>query len=258
YQVHTHLDWQDVSDWLNSDQGILRLAWSGKQLIGVLGVSTPLYRTAWIRLAALHDRTPGQMILDALWRDIQNDLKSLDIETISVLATRTWIERYIDALGFQYDEEIITLRRDGDALPALRSSDVQIRVYAPADLQAVTAVDHLAFSPPWQLSSEELRLAAGIASSYTVAIANAQIIGYQVCTLYRDGAHLARLAVHPGYQGRGIGSVLLNDVLRRFFKRRVYTMTVNTQVSNHRSQHLYQHYGFERNGYDLPVWSIRL
>ena len=85
-----------------------------------------------------------------------------------------------------------------------------------------------------------------------------QIIGYQVCTLYRDGAHLARLAVHPGYQGRGIGSVLLNDVLRRFFKRRVYTMTVNTQVSNHRSQHLYQRYGFERNGYDLPVWSIRL
>lgn len=258
YQVHTHLDWQDVSDWLGSGQGILRLAWSGKLLIGVLGVSKPLYHTAWIRLAALQDRTAGQMILRALWGDIVGELRSLGIETVAVLSAHNWIEHFVGALGFQHNEEIITLRRDGDMLPDLHPGSAQIRVYAPVDIEVVTAVDHAAFAPPWQLSSEELRQAASIASSYTIAMLESRIVGYQVCTLYRDGAHLARLAVHPAYQGRGIGGLLLHDVLRRFFKRHVYTMTVNTQASNHRSQHLYQHYGFQRNGYDLPVWSVRL
>jgi hypothetical protein len=35
-------------------------------------------------------------------------------------------------------------------------------------------------------------------------------------------------------------------------------MTVNTQITNVRSQHLYTGYGFERTGYDLPVWMVKL
>jgi ribosomal protein S18 acetylase RimI-like enzyme len=66
------------------------------------------------------------------------------------------------------------------------------------------------------------------------------------------------LAVTPEAQGKGIGSALVADALRRFFRRGIYTMTVNTQANNHRSQRLYHLFGFERNGNDLPVWSIRL
>ncbi len=82
----------------------------------------------------------------------------------------------------------------------------------------------------------------------------AQIVGYQLSTLYFDGAHLARLAISPVAQGKGVARALLSDVLTRFDRRGVRTMTVNTQSSNLRSQRLYTGYGFERNGYDLPVW----
>ena len=226
--------------------------------MGVLGLSQPLNGTVWFRLTALHDRTPAQAVLAALWQSVQDELHALDVNMVAVLATRNWVERYINPLGFRFDEDIITLRRDGDVLPAPRPSPFQLRLFSSADLEAVIRVDHRAFMPPWQLAPEELAQAARIAASYTVALDGEQIIGYQICTLYRDGAHLARLAVSPDYQRRGIGSLLLHDVLQRFFKRRVYTMTVNTQAGNVNSQHLYHQFGFQRNGYDLPVWSLRL
>jgi RimJ/RimL family protein N-acetyltransferase len=33
-------------------------------------------------------------------------------------------------------------------------------------------------------------------------------------------------------------------------------MSVNTQAHNLASQRLYRHFGFRRNGYDPPVWSL--
>jgi len=35
-------------------------------------------------------------------------------------------------------------------------------------------------------------------------------------------------------------------------------VSVNTQLSNLASQHLYTKLGFARNGYDMPVWGIKI
>ena len=43
-------------------------------------------------------------------------------------------------------------------------------------------------------------------------------------------------------------------MLRHFWRRGVYGVTVNTQDSNLASQRLYAKFGFARTGYDLPVW----
>jgi ribosomal protein S18 acetylase RimI-like enzyme len=51
---------------------------------------------------------------------------------------------------------------------------------------------------------------------------------------------------------------LLHHLVQTLNKRGVRSITVNTQDSNVRSQRLYQRYGFERNGFDLPVWQMRL
>ncbi len=258
YQVHTHLDWQDVSDWLDSHTGPMRLAWQGQRLVGVIGISQPLNDMAWFRLAAIHDRSPGAEIIARMWQDVLPDLQAKKIRMVYVLAARVWIEDHINRLGFRFQEDIITLRKDGDTIPPVPETNLNVRLTSPRDIDAVTAVDQNAFAPPWQLTREELRQASRIASIFTVAEMDEQIIGYQLCTLYRDGAHLARLAVHSQQQSKGVGAVLLHDVLSRFARRRIYTMTVNTQISNLRSQHLYTRFGFQRNGYDLPVWAIQI
>ncbi len=255
YQVHTHLDWHEASDWLDAHASLGRLAWHDNQLAGLLVVSEPLGRSGWVRLAAVDDAFPARPVLEALWRALLPDLRAAGVQTVTVLVTRTWIEDHLASLGFAYDEDVVTMQRSGPPPEAAPVAGLALRQTTPADLERIAALDHAAFAPPWQLSLADLRQAQRIASSSTVALLGGALAGYQLSTLYRDGAHLARLAVDPAVQGAGVGAALVADVVARFALRGVAAMTVNTQASNQRSQRLYRRLGFRHNGYDLPVWS---
>jgi ribosomal-protein-alanine N-acetyltransferase len=252
--MHSHLDWHETDQWLDGEDAPVRLAWSNNKLVGLLATSTPLNHTVWLRLAAVHDDAQPGPILSALWNDIVEELRGLEIHTVALLMLRDWILHYASDLGFHYVEEIVTLRRPGLALPPEVPLPVEIRPAEDDDIKAITRVDQAAFTPPWQLTLSELRQAQRVAAMTTVAVKAGEIVGYQLSTLYFDGSHLARLAVAPTAQRMGIGSALLTDTLRRFSRRGVTSMTVNTQASNTRSQRLYADFGFVRNGYDLPVW----
>jgi ribosomal-protein-alanine N-acetyltransferase len=256
--THTHLDWHETDHWLDTQQVPMRLAWQNGRLIGLLATSVPLHQTCWIRLAAVQDYIDQRTVMRALWNDILIDLKVHHVRLVALLAVRDWIEDHALELGFKYQEDIITLARTGQNLPEARPSNLTIRAAEPYDLETLTRVDQTAFSPPWQLASDELRQAYRISASCTVAVNEGRIVGYQLSTLYFDGAHLARLAVIPQAQGTGVGNTLLSDVLKRFFRRGVFSMTLNTQASNVQSQRLYRHFGFRPNGYDLPYWSVAL
>jgi [ribosomal protein S18]-alanine N-acetyltransferase len=214
-----------------------------------------LHKTCWIRLAAVQDHVNQGEVLRTMWDDLRPELRAQDVQLTALLAVRDWITDYAADLGFRYVEDIITLARAGQNLPEPRQHRLTLRAAEPYDLATLARVDQAAFSPPWQLALDELRQAYRISASCTVALHEGTIVGYQLSTLYFDGAHLARLAVLPHMQGTGIGAVLLRDVLTRFFRRGVYSMTLNTQATNLRSQRLYRRFGFRPNGYDLPYWS---
>ncbi len=260
YRTHTHLDWHDTDQWLEDGERYpMRLVWQDKRLQGVLATSEPLDGTCWVRLAALTDHGDPQPILNLLWSSLAAELRTLGVHTVALLLIRNWLAAYVTALGFTFSEEIITFRRPALAIPPLNPPDgVHLRLAQPGDLPTLIAVDNVAFQAPWQMDSGEIRQAERISASCTVAEIEAKIVGYQLSTLYFDGAHLARLAVLPELQGRGIARALLSDVLQRFERRGVRSMTVNTQASNLRSQRLYTGFSFERNSYDLPVWLAQL
>lgn len=257
-QVHTHLDWYETDAWMETGDVQIRLAWSRGRLVGILAASHPLNNTTWIRLAAVHDRVDTQAVLYALWQDLVPEMRASGVRLAAVLAVRDWLIPFLPTLGFGYGEDIITLARFGHELPDPLPNPPFIRVAEARDLEHMTAVDQTAFPPPWQLSLDELRQAYRISSSCTVAVKDDTIVGYQLSTLYFDGAHLARLAVAPHIQGSGIGGALLGEALTRFFRRGIYSMTLNTQASNHRSRRLYTRFGFQPNGYDLPYWSAQI
>ena len=253
-RVHTHLDWHDPDDWLDSQQPPMRLYWQGEQLMGVLAVSPPLEGTCWLRLAGVHDRISGQIVLGTLWEDLTAELHSMNMRTVGALVINEWLARYLPGLGFHYDEHIVTLRRLGSKVPELKPTLVTIRSAQMEDIDAMLKVDSAAFGALWRLSLADLRQAYRIAVNVTVALFEDTIVGYQISTLYHNSGHLARLAVLPTMQGLGVGSALVDDLVHRFRNRHVDSITVNTQSSNTRSQQLYKHYGFRRNGYDLAVW----
>jgi [ribosomal protein S18]-alanine N-acetyltransferase len=258
YRMHSHLDWYDTDQWLETDDVPMRLAWAGGRLAGFMAASQPLNNTSWIRLAAVADDIQPQPVMTHLWDALVDDLRARAVRTVALLVLRDWVVHYLSPHGFHYVEDIVTLRRAMQSLPDAPRPPLNIRVSTPDDINIIAAIDQAAFAPPWQLSLPELRQAQRVSAICTVAERDGEIIGYQLSTLYFDGGHLARLAVQPFAQGNGIGAALLHDLIQRFMRRGVGSITVNTQASNTRSQRLYQRFGFERNGYDLPVWMAEI
>ena len=97
-----------------------------------------------------------------------------------------------------------------------------------------------------------------ISTNATVATQADHVVAYQFSTRHEEVGHLARLAVDPAHQRQRIASLLMHRLLEDLQQKQVETISVNTQSSNLPSQHLYQRYGFFRNGYDIELWHKQL
>ncbi len=258
YRLHIHLDWSTIDEWLDEPDVSILLAWHDRELFGALAASPPQNGSTWIRMVAIHDEGDPDQLLQVLWPPLRDQLKTQGVCEIGVLVLRPWLGPHVERLGFIYRENIVTLKRfGGDILHPLRS-DLTIRHGDMREMDNVLTVDHAAFAPLWQMSKAATRQAIRSASSFTVAALNGRMVGYQISTMYRDGAHLARLATIPLMQGSGIGGALMTELIGGFARRGIQHISVNTQESNTASQHLYQRYGFELTGLDMPVWTTNL
>ena len=122
------------------------------------------------------------------------------------------------------------------------------------------AVDHAAFAPFWRL--DHLGLAEALSATanvhFQVARTPAGIVGYAVCGRAGPRGYVQRLAVDPGFQGRGVGAALLADGLRWLRRWGARDALVNTQEGNDRSLRLYQRAGFVLQPHGLAVMEISL
>lgn len=255
FQTHLHLDWYSAEYWLET-MPLLRLAWKGSRLAGVMGASEPMFGTTWLRMIVVRDYLPTRVVLIALWDSLKRELRTQGLESAWLLIANDWLADFASVIGFRRRELVVTLHRRGDLLPVPRLTPFPITL-RPAELEDVatmTRVDQAAFAPPWQLTHSDLWQATRQAAICTTAWDRDTMIGYQLSTRHREAGHLARLAVLPQTQGQGVGGALVHQMLATFLNRGVQTVTVNTQRSNEQSQRVYRAYGFERNGYDMPVW----
>jgi len=85
----------------------------------------------------------------------------------------------------------------------------------------------------------------GYADAVLVAELQGQPVGYISCHLPdRTEGHIGLVAVSSDYSGKGLGQKLVNESLRLFAEKGIRHMTVVTQGTNSKAQHLYQKCGF--------------
>jgi ribosomal-protein-alanine N-acetyltransferase len=80
-----------------------------------------------------------------------------------------------------------------------------------------------------------------------VAELNQQVVGYATAQ-YRDGADVGEVgynAVHPDYRGRGIGSALVEHVVRCLQERGARVLRVITLDSDEPARRIYRKLGFK-------------
>jgi ribosomal protein S18 acetylase RimI-like enzyme len=255
--IHRHLDWRTPLDWLGEPE--FWVAEYGQLVTASLACPIDPAGIAWIRLFACSGKLALEDSWSSLWKVAQDNLAAQGRITVAAISLQDWFVPLLQSSGFSVLQHIVILEYDGRPLPPFKpSSDIAIRPMTAGDLPAVVEVDAEAFIPLWQNSLDSLQQALSQSGSATVAEFQGGIAGYQISTHNPFGGHLARLAVRPGLQRRGIGRALVNDLLIESARQGLRKFTVNTQNDNPASLALYKSLGFKPIREEYPVHVIKL
>lgn len=253
--VHRHLDWRDALDWLGRQP--FWILEKNLEIEAALAVPAEPDEVAWVRLFAVSPHASASrawgILFERALSQIQSDPRR---PVIASLALQEWYGNLISGAGFNHHQDIIVLTYE-DSVPASPQplSGFEIRAMQPEDLTEVTRVDNASFEPIWRMSSADLQLAFERSTHKSVAILDGQICGYQMSSLSGFSAHLARLAILPVFQHRGLGWRLLHSVLDHIINRTgTWSVTLNTQDNNTSSLALYRRAGFHLTGEHFPVY----
>src|SRR5262249_26635486 len=76
----------------------------------------------------------------------------------------------------------------------------------------------------------------------------AAIVGFAGLWLMVDEAHVTTIALHPEFRGRGLGELLLVNLIDISYNIGAKWVTLEVRVSNYIAQNLYRKYGFREAG----------
>jgi ribosomal protein S18 acetylase RimI-like enzyme len=251
--VHRHLDWRPPLDWIGHDPYLV--AERNGNLLATLVCPPDPPEIAWIHLFAVSSLWNVTDAWHALWPEALAQLRSTGKITVAAIPFQDWFEGRLDQAGFTQDHSITLLAWEkGSRSSAPRPTETRLRPMNFDDLPTVTEIDSASFGPLWRNSLESLQLAYRQSAVATVAEDETGLLGYQISTASPMGGHLARLAVLPRAQNKGIGFALVKDLLDQFERRGAVRVTVNTQQDNYASLALYEKAGFQQSGEVYPVY----
>jgi ribosomal-protein-alanine N-acetyltransferase len=127
-------------------------------------------------------------------------------------------------------------------------SGLLIRRMILVDLEQVIAIDQVSFSLPWPARSFHYELTDNSTSRCWVAEVDGRIAAMIVGWMIVDELHVATIATHPEYRGRGIGKKLLLHALRAARDEGVIRSFLEVREGNAVALKMYRDLGFVEDG----------
>ncbi len=254
--IQRHLGWESPLAWLGKDPFYILEA--EKEILAALACPPDEDGICWLRLFASRAGFPPGEAWEKLWgqtRDwIQLHQPGLLVNSLVVKPEMT---RLLSRAGFQEVSRVVVLVWTSEtACWPVNRGNLSVRRMEIEDLAAVYQIDKGAFSLIWRHSFSQLQAAFQESFYATVVDMNGTPAAYQISTVNPQGGHLARLAVDPAYQKRGLATCLLEDLLKKMEDSGFVEVTVNTQSENQTSLELYQKFGFQRLKETYPVYQF--
>ncbi|HEX8599659.1 MAG TPA: GNAT family N-acetyltransferase [Chloroflexia bacterium] len=172
--------------------------------------------------------------------------------------TKSWL-----GAGFSQVERIVFFRRDlRDNMAGLDQSafpQVTVRRADLSYMDDLLSVDHDSFPWMWWNSVAEFEtyLQMSNVQAYMAYVENLPV-GYASFTMYDGWAHLDRLAVAAGMQGRRLGAVQLLHALHRMRDLGAASVALSTQENNTQSHRLYRAFGFKQQSDAMTFYGRQL
>jgi ribosomal-protein-alanine N-acetyltransferase len=135
-----------------------------------------------------------------------------------------------------------------DAAPhAVAAPPFRIRRLRPEDLPRVLEIESASFSTPWKDATFRSLLLRADCDVFA-AERDGALLGYAACWTVLDQAELGNVAVAAEARGQGIGTALVEQVLRTVRARGATECFLEVRVSNQGAQGVYRRLGFAAVG----------
>ena len=123
------------------------------------------------------------------------------------------------------------------------------RLMTMDDLDAIMEIEHESFSIPWSRKSFTEELERNACTRYLVVEDEGKVVGYGGMWFIVDEAHVTNIAIAKAHRGRGLGKLLMENMLQFAADSGMAFMTLEVRRSNEVAQNLYRSHGFVDVGY---------
>ncbi|MCW4048460.1 MAG: ribosomal protein S18-alanine N-acetyltransferase [Candidatus Bathyarchaeota archaeon] len=126
--------------------------------------------------------------------------------------------------------------------------DIDLHELRPEELNQVHRIEQDIYPVPWTMNFFRI-MAHTVQDLFLVVSLNDEVVGYAVGEVESRGGdrktgHVMNLAVKESYRRRGIGTLLMDELERRFIEKGVGLAYLEVRESNVMAQSLYRHRGY--------------
>ena len=111
------------------------------------------------------------------------------------------------------------------------------------DLRGVLKIEQAVFPEPWSHRLFVEELSQRKSRAYRAAWVGRDIVGFAGQMFIDDESHVNNIAVDPAWKGRGLGTVLMLDLVRTALNRGARHLTLEVRVGNDPAVALYRRFG---------------
>jgi len=161
-------------------------------------------------------------------------------------------------------QEIKALEKDETSFPGMLPTgelqknevaglDYEIRPFRISDLPEVMAIEEASFERPWRRQMFKEELSIPVSKLFCLAGKwpgddKKKVLGYAVFWNVSEKAHLINMAVGPSFRHKGIGKLLLYEVLMKAKSAGCKAAYLEVRVSSKYANELFQKSGFYKKG----------
>lgn len=130
--------------------------------------------------------------------------------------------------------------------------DVELRDMTIEDIPSVLEIENLTFLHPYKEKDFLYEINENPVSNIWVMEYTAksfgikQIVGFVDYWVTFDSGTIVQIAVHPDIQRSGIGSMMIKEVIKDAYVKKVRTLTLEVRASNTKAISFYEKFGFKK------------
>lgn len=122
----------------------------------------------------------------------------------------------------------------------------KVAVATEEDLEGIAALEKECFSAPWSL--ESIKESFNLDTTFFVCKQFHTVIGYGGINIVLDEGYITNIAVSKNYHRKGIGSAIINTLIKSGEEKGLSFITLEVRKSNLAAQNLYKKFSFEEVG----------